>query len=225
MLSVNETLYPYHEAIGLKQYNTNKPAKYGVSVIQQPRIHITPYHRLVSLTLAKVLLLNTMELVPTLTPSIQLTSFPITVASRVTIFRLTGTLPSCLWQNGLWRKSSRLWVLWDMIEREYQRSWNPSTIEKKSKSFMSTMRRKTWCLCHTLTRRSRVRRMPLSLRLCRQGQGHQWSTNETACTCNVWSRWSWYCWSLVNRSFNQNQVKEMAFERICVCIGYMQNQC
>ena len=111
MLSVNETLYLYHEAIGLKQYNTNKPAKYGVSVIQQPRIHITPYHRLVSLTLAKVLLLNTMELVPTLTPSIQLTSFPITVASRVTIFRLTGTLPSCLWQNGLWRKSSRLWVL------------------------------------------------------------------------------------------------------------------
>ena len=47
-------------------------------MIQQPRIHITPYHRLVSLTLAKVLLLNNMELVPTLTPNIQLTSFPIT---------------------------------------------------------------------------------------------------------------------------------------------------
>ena len=29
MLSIDETLYPYREAIGFKQYNPSKPAKYG----------------------------------------------------------------------------------------------------------------------------------------------------------------------------------------------------
>ena len=64
MLSVNETLYPYRGAIGYKQCNPNKPAKYGllfrVSAIQQPRIHITLYHMLESPQLPKVVLLNTM---------------------------------------------------------------------------------------------------------------------------------------------------------------------
>ena len=30
MLSVDETLYPYHGAIGFKQYSPHKPAKYGL---------------------------------------------------------------------------------------------------------------------------------------------------------------------------------------------------
>ena len=31
--------------------------------------------------------------------------------------------------------------------------------------------------------------------------------------------------SLVNKSFNQNQIEEMAFERTCIFIGHTQNQC
>ena len=30
LLAIDETLYPYHVAIGFKQYNLNKPAKYGL---------------------------------------------------------------------------------------------------------------------------------------------------------------------------------------------------
>ena len=30
---------------------------------------------------------------------------------------------------------------------------------------------------------------------------------------------------IVNKSFNQNQIEEMAFERICVCIGHTKKQC
>ena len=46
MLSINETLYPYYGAIGLSsaiQISQQNMAYYsGVSVIQQPHIHITP---------------------------------------------------------------------------------------------------------------------------------------------------------------------------------------
>ena len=30
LLAIDETLYPYRGAIGFKQYNSNKPAKYGL---------------------------------------------------------------------------------------------------------------------------------------------------------------------------------------------------
>ena len=30
LLAINETLYPYHGAIDFKQYNPNKPVKYGL---------------------------------------------------------------------------------------------------------------------------------------------------------------------------------------------------
>ena len=30
LLAIDETLYPYHVAIGFKQYNSNKPVKYGL---------------------------------------------------------------------------------------------------------------------------------------------------------------------------------------------------
>ena len=109
VLSVDETLQPYCGAICFKQYNPNKSAKYGLLIRGARDLTTTHTHYILQYaSKPKVAQGDSAKYYVTGTDAYTSLQSTITVTSKVEIFCLTGILLPCLWQNGLFTKSSQL---------------------------------------------------------------------------------------------------------------------
>ena len=125
LLAVDETLYPYRGHIGFKQYNPQKPAKYGL--LYRSLCDSTVTYTYFSLAYAgkpevvggngaKFYITGTDEYTKHL-----VNGFPVTLPFKGATFRWTATSRRFFWLSGHCRRSLQLLVPCAMTEKAFQR--------------------------------------------------------------------------------------------------------